>query len=231
MQALFGTLTSAVEHAAWLALPAAVLWGVLSVVLSPCHLACIPLVVAFINGQAVATVKRAAALSTILSLGVLVSIAAIGAATAIAGRMLGDLGPAANMAMGVVFIGTGLILMDVIPLNLPSGRIAAGKLTGGPAAFLLGLLFGVTLGPCTFAFMAPVLGVCLKVGARNWPYAVALLSSYGVGHCAVLAAAGASAEFVQRLLNISKKGAIGTRIKRVCAALVCLGGLYLIYTA
>jgi cytochrome c-type biogenesis protein len=41
---------NAFAASAALALPAAFLWGVLSVVLSPCHLSSIPLVVAYMNG-------------------------------------------------------------------------------------------------------------------------------------------------------------------------------------
>jgi len=32
------------------------------------------------------------------------------------------------------------------------------------AAFLLGLVFGIALGPCTFAYMAPMLAVAFRSG-------------------------------------------------------------------
>ena len=44
MQELFTQLTHAVEGAWFIATAAAFAWGVLSIVLSPCHLASIPLI-------------------------------------------------------------------------------------------------------------------------------------------------------------------------------------------
>jgi cytochrome c-type biogenesis protein len=35
------------------------------------------------------------------------------------------------------------------------------------AAFVLGLVFGVALGPCTFAYMAPMLGVTFRLASSN----------------------------------------------------------------
>ena len=37
------------------------------------------------------------------------------------------------------------------------------------------------VGPCTFAYMAPVLGVTFKLGATSFLYGAALLLAYGVG--------------------------------------------------
>jgi cytochrome c-type biogenesis protein len=68
-------------------------------------------------------------------------------------------------------------------------------------ALVRGLRFGIALGPCTFAYMAPMLGVTFKLAATNFLYGAALLLAYGVGHCAVIVAAGTSTELVQRFLN------------------------------
>ena len=51
MEELFTTLTHAVEGTPAIALAAAFIWGILSIVLSPCHLASIPLIVGFIGEQ------------------------------------------------------------------------------------------------------------------------------------------------------------------------------------
>ena len=76
---LFETLTTALQSHSYLALGASFVWGILSVLLSPCHLASIPLVVAFIGQQKQMTTKRAFAISSFFSLGILLSIAIIGA--------------------------------------------------------------------------------------------------------------------------------------------------------
>ena len=102
---------------------------------------------------------------------------------------------------------------------------------GLAAAFILGLVFGIALGPCTFAYLAPVLGVTFKVGASAPLYAASLLLAYGVGHCGVIAAAGTSTEIVQRYLHWNETSLGMHIVKNVCGVLVLLGGLYLIYTA
>ena len=97
--------------------------------------------------------------------------------------------------------------------------------------FLLGLIFGVALGPCTFAFMAPILGVVFKVSATSLAYGVVLLLVYGIGHCSLIVLAGASAELVQKYLDWNEKSKGAVMLRGVCGILVLLGGLWLIYTA
>ena len=70
------------------------------------------------------------------------------------------------------------------------------------AAFILGLVFGVALGPCTFAYMAPMLGVTFKVSAAHPVYGASLLAAYGLGHCLVIAAADAGATLARDLINM-----------------------------
>ena len=59
MEQLFTNLSHAVEGAPLIALTASVVWGILSIILSPCHLASIPLIVGFISeqGQVTATAR------------------------------------------------------------------------------------------------------------------------------------------------------------------------------
>ena len=224
-------MTRAVEGTPAIALSAAFVWGILSVLLSPCHLSSIPLIIGFINGQGAMSTKRAFAISTLFSLGILITIAAIGAVTAAAGRMLGDVGPYGNYAVAAIFIVMGLYLLDVVsvPWSGPGQLGTRGK--GLVAAFVLGLVFGVAVGPCTFAYMAPMLGVTFKLASESIAYGIALLTLYGVGHCAVIVVAGTSTELVQRYLNWNEESRGPKILKKVCGVLVVLGGVYLIYTA
>src|SRR5512146_3138471 len=101
----------AFEASAALALPAAFAWGVLSVALSPCHLSSIPLVVAYMSGgDELPAGRRAVFLSGSFSLGILASIAAVGALTVAAGRMAGDVGPLGTWLLAGVFFAVGLNL-------------------------------------------------------------------------------------------------------------------------
>jgi cytochrome c-type biogenesis protein len=228
---VFGSLTAAVEGAPHLALAAALAWGVLSIVLSPCHLASIPLIVGFIQGRGESSPGRAALLATLFASGILVTIAAIGGITAAAGRLLGDVGALGNVFVAVVFILVGMALLDIVPLGWTAPQPAGMKRGGALAAFVLGLVFGIALGPCTFAYMAPMLAVTFKVAGSAPLYGAALLAAYGVGHCLVIALAGSSAAWTQRVLDWNAGSVTGKRVKQVCGILVILAGFYMLYTA
>jgi cytochrome c-type biogenesis protein len=231
MEELFTNLSRAVEGAPLIALAAAIVWGVLSIVLSPCHLASIPLIVGFISEQGKVTVRRAFWTATLFSVGILITIAAIGAVTAGAGRMMGDVGRYGNYFVAIIFFVVGLHLVGVIPLSFSGPGAVGMKRKGLLAAFILGLVFGIALGPCTFAYMAPMLGVTFKLAATNYSYGALLLLAYGVGHCAVIVAAGTSTELVQRFLNWNEQSRGLGVLKVVCGVLVILGGVWLIYTS
>jgi cytochrome c-type biogenesis protein len=231
MEQLLAKLSHAVEGAPLIALTAAVVWGVLSIVLSPCHLASIPLIVGFISKQGPVTTKRALWTSVLFAVGILLTIAAIGAITAAAGRMMGDVGRYGNYFVAVIFFVVGLHLVGVMPLSFSGPGQVGMKRRGYLAAFILGLVFGIALGPCTFAYLAPMLGVTFKLAATNFLYGAALLLAYGVGHCSVIVAAGTSTELVQRFLNWNEQSQGVAAVRITCGILVILGGLWLIYSA
>lgn len=231
MDELFITLTDAMTGAPIVALAAAFAWGVLSIVLSPCHLASIPLIVGFLQGKERVSHQRAIGLSTLFAVGILGSIALIGAATAAAGRMLGDLGPWGNYAVAAVFFIFGLHLLDLLPLP-DSWRPAPSQPRRGPlGALLFGLIFGVALGPCTFGFMAPVLGVTFSTASTAPLFAFGVLGLFALGHCAVIASAGASSHWVQRWLNWQGDHPGAKWLRRLCGLLVIAGGVWLIMTS
>jgi len=231
MEAVFAALTRAVEGAPAIALGAAFAWGVLSIVLSPCHLASIPLIVGFIDGQGRISTKRAFLISTLFSVGILITIGAIGAVTAAAGRIIGDVGRYGNYVVAAIFFVVGLHLLDVISVPWFGPAKVGMNRKGTLAALVLGLVFGIALGPCTFAYMAPMLGVTFKLASTSLAYGVLLLTVYGVGHCSVIVLAGTSTELVQKYLNWTEKSKGAVTLKRICGVGVLLGGVYLIYTA
>ncbi len=231
MQQLFTTLTRAVEGASFLAVGAAFIWGILSILLSPCHLASIPLIVGFIDQQGRMSTKRAFVISALFAVGILITIAAIGIITAAAGRMLGDVGKFGNYFVAVIFFVVGLILLDVIPTPFSGPGRVNMKRKGMLAAFILGLVFGIAIGPCTFAYMAPMLGVTFKLASTNMFYGVFLLIVYGFGHCSIIVLAGTCTGLVQRYMNWNEKSKGAVILRRICGILVLLGGLYLIFIA
>jgi cytochrome c-type biogenesis protein len=229
MEQLFQTLTKAVEGSPLIAIAASFIWGILSILLSPCHLASIPLIVGFIDEQGRISTRRAFFISTLFAVGILITIGTIGVITALAGRLMGDIGAYGNYIVAVIFFLVGLHLLDVIPMPWSGPSGVGMKRRGLLAAFILGLVFGIALGPCTFAYMAPMLGVTFKLAATNLSYGILLLFVYGVGHCSVIVLAGTSTELVQHYLNWTDKSRAAVMVKKVCGVLVLLGGLYLIY--
>ncbi len=226
---LFTTLTRAVEGTAFVAICASFAWGILSILLSPCHLASIPLIVGFIDGQGCISTKRAFLISSLFAVGILITIGVIGAITAALGRMMGDVGRYGNYFVALIFFAVGLNLLEVIPMSWSAPCKVGLKRKGMLAAFVLGLIFGIALGPCTFAFMAPMLGVTFRLSATNVSYGILLLIVYGLGHCSVIVLAGTCTELVQRYLNWNEKSRGAIILKKICGVLVLTGGLYLIY--
>ncbi len=228
---LFTWLSGALSASAGTALAGAFLWGVLSILLSPCHLASIPLIVGFIDGQGISTGRRAFLLALLFSVGILVTIGFIGLITGLMGRMLGDVGAWGNYFVAGIFFLVGLHLLGIVPLPfLEKGASPNFQRKGMLAAFMLGLVFGVALGPCTFAYMAPMLGVVFSVASAKIHLALSLVLAYAIGHCAVIVLAGTFSGLVQKYLNWNENSRGALMMKRACGILVILGGVYLVFS-
>jgi len=228
IEKIFITLSNALNGAAWVAVIASFTWGILSILLSPCHLTSIPLVVGYITSQGKLNVGRTFNIALVFSFGILVTIALIGIITASLGRMMGDIGNVGIYLVAGIFFLIGLHLLDVIRLNW-NIALKKTKSKGLLAALILGLLFGLAVGPCTFAYMAPVLGVVFQTAQTNYVFAILLLLAFGLGHCSVIVGAGTLTGKVQKYLNWTEGSKALVWIKRTCGILVILGGMYLIY--
>jgi len=145
--------------------------------------------------------------------------------------MMGDVGRYGNYFVALIFFVVGLHLVGVIPLNFSGAGPVGMKRKDVLAAFILGLVFGIARGPCTFAFMAPMLGVTFKL-ARTAPlYGASLLLAYGVGHCSVIILAGTFTKVVRRFLNWNENSTNLTWVKYICSILVTVSGVELIHGA
>ena len=160
----------------------------------------------------------------------MITIALIGLITASMGRLLGDVGQWGNYLVALIFMVIGLYLMDIIHWNWGGLQIVNDKRVGLWGAFVLGLLLGIGLGPCTFAFLAPVLGVVFQMANDNLLKAILLISAFGVGHSAVIVMAGSVSNLVQTYMNWIQESKTQLYVKRTAGLLVMLGGIYFIYT-
>ena len=224
---IFTFLSDSLQGSFLIALLGAFLWGIASIIFSPCHLSSIPLIIGFIGGQKDVTLKKAFLLSLLFSAGILVTIALVGLFTGLSGRMLGDLGKFGNIFLSLFFIIFGLILLDVIKMpdfTLINHSKYAKK--GFLAAFIIGLIFGIGLGPCTFAFMAPMLGVVFQVSSSSLFSGIMLLTFFAIGHTSIIVLAGTFTESVEKYLHWNESSKTILIIRRICGVLVILAGIY-----
>ncbi len=224
-------LTDAVSGTPAIALGASLVWGVISVLLSPCHLGTIPLVVGFVGSGAATTRGRGAALAFSFAGGMLAAILLVGMVVFWLGHALTAFGAASNYVIAAIFLLAGLNLVGIVPM--PDKGLSIGKTKGKGlwAAAGVGLLLGIGLSPCTFAFIAPILGATAGNAARHPALSVGMLVAFGIGHCGVIGGAGSSTEFVQRYLDWSDESRTVKVAKFICGMLVLLAAAVLVYTA
>lgn len=173
-------------------------WGMVSVLFSPCHLASIPLVVAYVGGQdRIIRGRQAVWYAVLFSGGLFLTITLVGIICALLGRMLGDVGPYWTIAVGLILLWVAMDMLGLARCCLPAGAIGRLRLRGHWGAFVLGLAYGVLSGSCTFGFIAPILAIITV--QKQVMTGLMLILLFAVGHCLPIAVAGSSAATVKRL--------------------------------
>ena len=222
----FLTLNAWMVGSFGIALLGSFLWGVASVLFSPCHLASIPLVVGYVAGQnKVLEGKEAAGYAGLFSFGLFLSIALVGIVCSLLGRMLGDISPFWGIPVGLLFLYLGLDLMGVGVCRLPSAK-GAFQLRGYTGALVLGLSYGILSGACTFGFIAPILAMVTV--QEKMLYGMSLLLAFGLGHCLPIAVAGTSAALAQRLVADKGMQRFSSLGRKVAGCIVACIGLYIV---
>jgi cytochrome c-type biogenesis protein len=202
-------------------------WGMISVLFSPCHLASIPLVVAYVGGQQNALVPRqAAGYAVAFSTGLFVTIAVIGAICALLGRMLGDIGLYWQILVGGVLIWVALGMLGVEKCTMSGSLLYRLNFKGIHGAFGLGLGYGILSGSCTFGFIAPILAIITV--QQEVATGVLFILLFAVGHCLPIAVAGSSTAAVRRLVENSAWQGAGSWFRKAAGAVICLLGIYFI---
>jgi len=173
-------------------------WGMISVLFSPCHLASIPLVVAYVGGQdRIIRGRQAVWYAVLFSGGLFFTITLVGIICALLGRMLGDVGPYWTIAVGLILLWVAMDMLGLARCCLPTGAMGRLRLKGPWGAFVLGLAYGVLSGSCTFGFIAPILAIITV--QKQVMTGVMFILLFAVGHCLPIAVAGSSTATVKRL--------------------------------
>ncbi|MDT8334594.1 MAG: cytochrome c biogenesis protein CcdA [Desulfurivibrionaceae bacterium] len=230
MERLLLTINEWLTAGAGVALPGAFLWGMVSVLLSPCHLASIPLLVAYVAGQKMIPPPRQAARYAILfASGMFLTIMAIGLICAAAGRMLGDIGPWWQAAVGTLLLWVAWTLFRPPQCSATDSVLSRLKIQGASGALVLGLAYGLLSGVCTFGFIAPILGIITL--QEEIAIGIAMLVLFGIGHCLPLVVCGIFSARTMELLH-GNAGQRVVAIMRKLAAVVIAGlGIYFTVSA
>jgi len=227
MEHIFLTIHQWMTSGSMIAALGCLLWGVISVALSPCHIASIPLIVGYVGGQEVMPKPRLAAVyAGLFTIGLFITIVIIGVVCALLGRMLGEVSPYWTILLGLVLFWVALDMLGVKACSMSGGLINRFRLKGRKGAFILGLAYGIVSGSCTFGFIAPILAVITV--QEKIATGVGMILLFAVGHCLPIVLAGSSTALVQRIMASSGMQAGGLWFRRLAGMLIAILGGYFV---
>ncbi|UOD35115.1 cytochrome C biogenesis protein [Deferribacteraceae bacterium V6Fe1] len=227
IETIFNNINYLVNQQIVIALLAAFVWGVVSVMISPCHLSGIPLICGYLMKRS-ENIKSAFWLSSVFSFGVLISIAVIGVVTILLGRIFGDVGILGDLLVGALFIVFGAYLLGLVNLNWKGFQYKSVKVNV-LSVFIMGFIFGIGLGPCTFAYIAPIIGFTFKISGAEILRPALLLLFFAVGHTITIAVAGVSGNLVAKFLKFNEKSNFLNVLQKIVGVgLVIIGIFYLL---
>jgi thiol:disulfide interchange protein DsbD len=197
--------------------------------LTPCVYPLIPISAGHIVGNAQNSKSQALFLSLAYVLGLAITYSSLGILAVVTGSMFGKFSstPLVNLISGVLVLISGLFMFDLFQFNFISNlKLPAYKKVNFLAALLLGLVSGLMISPC----LTPILGAILAYlsAKNNIFYGGFLLFSFSCGMGLIFIFIGT---FGVGMLGLPKAGQWMVVIKKVCAAVIVLAGLYFIFTA
>jgi len=202
-------------------------WGMISVLFSPCHLASIPLIIAYVGGQHRAlSPKQAGSYAALFTLGLFITIAVIGIVCALLGRMLGDVGNYWQILVGLLLVWVALGMLGVEKCAMSGSLLYRLNLKGLFGSFALGLAYGVLSGSCTFGFIAPILAIITV--QQKLATGILFIVLFAVGHCLPIVIAGSSTAAVRRLMENSTWQDAGNWFRKGAGMVIGLLGIYFI---
>jgi cytochrome c-type biogenesis protein len=227
LQSVFLTINEWIAGGTAIAALGCFLWGIVSVLFSPCHLASIPLIVAYVGGQQqLLKPRQAAHYSVAFTLGLFITIALIGIICALLGRMLGDVGNYWQILVGLVLIWVALGMFGVEKCSMSGSLLYRLNLRGITGAFGLGLAYGVLSGSCTFGFIAPILAIITV--QQKIATGILFIVLFGIGHCIPIVIAGSSTAAVKKVLENSQWQGAANWFQKGAGVVISILALYFI---
>jgi thiol:disulfide interchange protein DsbD len=200
--------------------------GGVAVSFTPCVYPLIPITLGFIGANAFGSRKRGFFLSFSYVTGIAVTYSFLGLFASLSGTIFGKFStyPLTHILVGLFVIFFGLAMLDLFQISLAIQKSPQQKKQGYFSSFMLGISSGFIVGPC----LTPVLGSILAYLAakNNIYYGASLLFVFAYGMGLVLILAGT---FGSILASLPKSGKWMVYVKRACAIILIVVGLYFIY--
>jgi len=210
----------------------AVFIGGILISFTPCVYPIIPITIGVIGSTSAGSKTKGFFLSLFYVLGIATMYAVLGAFASLTGRLFGEIGssPFSYLIVANICIILALMLFDIVPLKIPGivTKISVHKPTGKGffAVYVLGLISGLIIGPCT----AAPLGVVLAFVAtkQNVIYGISLLFTFALGMGVLLIVVGT---FAGLLAALPKPGPWMDKIRKGFAWLFLIIGEILLIKA
>lgn len=210
----------------------AIFVGGIFVSFTPCVYPILPITIGVIGSTSAGSKIKGFFLSLFYVLGIATMYAVLGAFASLTGRLFGEIGssPISYLIVGNICIILALMLFEIIPFRMPGliTKISAHRPSGKGffAVYIMGLISGIIIGPCT----AAPLGVVLAFVAtkQNVIYGVSLLFTFALGMGVLLIIVGT---FAGLLTALPKPGIWMDRIRKGFAWLFIIIGELLIIKA
>ena len=211
----------------------AFLWGVASVILSPCGISLIPLVVGYVANTDTPSHFRAFKISCAFCLGIIINLMLIAFITSGIGALLGGYERFLTLITAAVFIIMGLHITGLLRVKFlgMSSRIKGTESQSMKGAIILGIISGLAVGPCNIAYVSPVLSLAMHEASSGIIGAVMMVLCYALGYCTVLVCAGTFAQIFSLYLQSDEDSVLTGMVKTVnvfCGLALIIGGIYLV---
>ena len=194
--------------------------------LTPCSLASIPMILAYV-GATSATPKKAFRLSLAMALGMAVTFGVFGSVASAIGHMMHEAGHWWKAVMGILMILMALQIWEVIhiiPHIHMTEKVSRRVYTG---AFLTGALSGLFASHCAVPVMVALLALAAEV-SRGIGWGILLMVCYAVGHSILLLLAGTGYGYVEQMMKDPRLGAVNKWLRIILGVIILAVGLVML---
>ena len=211
----------------------AFLWGIASVILSPCGIGIVPLVVGYISNTENPSRLKALKISCAFCTGIILNLMLIAFIMSSFGILFGGYERFLTIFTAVIFILMGLKMTGVLKIKFNFLRLLSSNSTGKESqdlygALILGIVSGLSVGSCNIAYVSPILTISMSLASKNFYGAILLIVLYSLGYCFVLIISGTFTQFASSWLQ-SEKGDRALKILNViCGIILVFSGIYLL---